>query len=56
MNDELEMIWKEVVMAQLRHYPGICLERLRKTTETLSQDNGVPAEIQTKYFLNVSKE
>jgi hypothetical protein len=56
MNDELEMFWKEVVMAQLRHYPGICLERLRKTTESLSQDKEVPAEIHTEHFLNVYQE
>jgi hypothetical protein len=32
MNDELEMIWKEAAAASSRHYPAICLERMRKTT------------------------
>jgi hypothetical protein len=36
MVEELEIIQKEVAMAQLMHYPGICLEGLRKTTKTLS--------------------
>lgn len=56
MTDELEIIRKEVVMAQLGHCPGICLEGLRKTTKTLSQDTEVPAEIQTEHFLNVHQE
>jgi hypothetical protein len=56
MIDESEIIWKEVVMAQLTHYPGICLEGPRKTTKTLSQDNEVPAEIETEHFLNVHQE
>jgi hypothetical protein len=29
VNDELEWIWKEVVMENLSYYPGIYLERLR---------------------------
>jgi hypothetical protein len=39
MNDELERILKEVVMAKLRHYLSICLERPNKTTENLNQDS-----------------
>jgi hypothetical protein len=35
MVNELERIWKEA-------YPGICLERLRKTTENLYQDSWSP--------------
>jgi hypothetical protein len=34
MTDKSERIWKEVVMAQVTYYPGIHLERLRKTTKT----------------------
>jgi hypothetical protein len=34
MTDEFERIWKEVVMAQLRHYPSIHLEALEKSQET----------------------
>jgi hypothetical protein len=33
--DELEKIWKEMVMTELRYYTGICMEGLRKTTKTL---------------------
>jgi hypothetical protein len=39
MIDELERLWKEIVMAYLRHYPGICLEGLRKKTKNLTQDS-----------------
>jgi hypothetical protein len=39
MNDELERIWKEAVVAHLRYYPGICLMGLRKTMKTLSYDS-----------------
>jgi hypothetical protein len=39
VNDELEGIGEEVVVVPfLRYYPGICLEELRETTKTLSQD------------------
>ncbi|PNF31555.1 hypothetical protein B7P43_G00786 [Cryptotermes secundus] len=31
MNDNLEVIWKEVVVAKSRYYPGIVLEGLLKT-------------------------
>jgi hypothetical protein len=34
MNNELERIGKEVVVALARYYPGICLEGLSKTAET----------------------
>jgi hypothetical protein len=30
---------KEVVLALIRHYPIICLEGPRKSTETPNQDN-----------------
>jgi hypothetical protein len=35
MRDEFERIWKEVVVAISRYYPGISLEELRKTTKHL---------------------
>jgi hypothetical protein len=35
MNDALERIWKEVVLIYSRYYPGISLERLKKTAEKL---------------------
>jgi hypothetical protein len=39
MNEELETMWKEAVVAYLKYYPGISLEGQRKTTKNLSQDN-----------------
>jgi hypothetical protein len=36
MNNKLEWIWKEVVVAYLRCYPGICLDGL---TKNFSQDS-----------------
>jgi hypothetical protein len=44
MNNKLEGIWKEAVVAKTRYYPGICLEGLRKTTEPVRKV-GVPGEI-----------
>jgi hypothetical protein len=34
MYAQLKRFWKEVVVAQSRYYPGICLDRLSKTTKT----------------------
>jgi hypothetical protein len=39
MNNNLERIWKEVVVAWSRHNPGIFLERLRKFKKHLSHDS-----------------
>jgi hypothetical protein len=39
MKDKLGRIWKAAVMVLSRHYPGICLEGLRRTTKNLNQDN-----------------
>jgi hypothetical protein len=36
MTDELGRIWKEVVVALLRYYPGIFLVGLMKTVKTQS--------------------
>jgi hypothetical protein len=36
MNNDLEWMWKEAVIAELGHYPGIFLDRLRKTIDILS--------------------
>jgi hypothetical protein len=38
ITDGSKIIWQEVVVAQLRFYPGICLEGLRKTTNILTHD------------------
>jgi hypothetical protein len=45
MRDKLERIWKEAVMVSSRHYPGIYLEGLRKTTKNLNQDNWCPVKM-----------
>jgi len=42
MNNGLERIWKDADMSNLRYYPGICLEKLRKATEILSHDSRYP--------------
>jgi hypothetical protein len=34
MNNKLERIWKEAVMALMKHYPGIALETCRKTMKS----------------------
>jgi hypothetical protein len=36
VNEELERMRKEAVVANLRKYPGLCLEILRKSTKNLS--------------------
>jgi hypothetical protein len=38
MDDELEKIWKEAIVAYMTYDPGIGLEKQRKTTKYLSQD------------------
>jgi hypothetical protein len=43
MMNELERIWK-ATWPNLMQYPGICLERLRKTTKTVMVC-GIGAEI-----------
>jgi hypothetical protein len=39
VNDKVETIWTEEIVANLRHYSGIFLKELRKTTKNLSQDS-----------------
>jgi hypothetical protein len=48
MTAEIERIWKEAVVAWSRYYPGICLERLKETTKTLSQDSRCPFRDSTR--------
>jgi hypothetical protein len=43
MDNELERIWKETLIALALYDPGICLEELRKTMKNLSQDNQRPS-------------
>jgi hypothetical protein len=37
MNDELESVWKEAVMAQSRYTPGVCMEEMKKSIRNLSK-------------------
>jgi hypothetical protein len=45
MNDELESIWKEATVAQLRYYPSFCLEGQRENMNT--GELSVSAKIRT---------
>jgi hypothetical protein len=44
VNNELESMWRKVVMVNLRFYPGIWLVGLRKTMKNLSHDNQSPGQ------------
>jgi hypothetical protein len=55
MNNALERICKEAVVAKSRHYPGMFLEDMRKTTRNL-RIASFPAEIRTEHLLNASIE
>jgi hypothetical protein len=48
MDDELERIWKEAVVARSRYHSGICLVGLRKPTINFNHDSRCPAEIQQR--------
>jgi hypothetical protein len=57
MNDELERIWKEEVVANGGgEYPGICMEGMRNAVNISVGTAGVPAEIRTKYHKNTFLE
>jgi hypothetical protein len=42
MIDELERMWTDVVLSDLKYYRNICLEGLMETTRNLSQDRWCP--------------
>jgi hypothetical protein len=56
MHDEMWRIWKEAVVTSSGHYPGICLEGLRKTTKTSIRTAGVLAEIRIERLSSTSPE
>jgi hypothetical protein len=56
VNREFEKIWKDAVMVQSGEYPGICLQRLRKSTKKPVSIAGVPAKIRTEHLANASLE
>jgi hypothetical protein len=55
VNDELERMWKETVVAKFKegYYPSICLEGLTKPAKNLSQDSRSPDR--ELYYQNISK-
>jgi hypothetical protein len=56
MIDELETIWKEVVVAYSIYYPGILLKFWKITTKSAVRTAGVSAEIRTDYLPNTNRE
>jgi hypothetical protein len=53
MNDELENIWKEMMVTYSKHYPGVCLEGLREITITSVRISGTPIEFRIEYRIQV---
>jgi hypothetical protein len=54
MDDELEGIWKKVVVVQSRYNAGICLEGMRKTMKNPARMAGVQDKIQTENLPNTN--
>jgi hypothetical protein len=54
MNDELERVWKEVVVAYSRSYCGIYLKSLKKPTRSSGLASYVPAEAGTQHLSNTN--
>jgi hypothetical protein len=49
-DDEYERIWKEVVVAKSRRYPGTFLGGLRKAITNLSEDSRCLGKFRTKHL------
>jgi hypothetical protein len=45
MDDELERVLKNMIVAQSKYYPGICLEGLKRTMKASVKKAAVPAGI-----------
>jgi hypothetical protein len=56
MNDELERIWKEVVIARSKYYPDIFLKGSRKTMKNFCLDSKYPVEIRSGHLVNTSEQ
>jgi hypothetical protein len=58
VNDKLEVIWKEVVVAETRCYPETCLGGggLNKSTKYFNRIASVLTEIRTEHLPNTSLE
>jgi hypothetical protein len=54
MNGEQIKVWKEAAMPISEYRPGICFERLRKTTKKPVRIDSRPAEIRTLNLTNTS--
>jgi hypothetical protein len=52
MNNEVERIWKEIVIPKLRYYSEVCPERLNETTK--NRIVHVRAKNRTRHFQNTS--
>jgi hypothetical protein len=50
MNNKMEIILKEEVVAYLSYISGICLEGLRKRQKTSVRIDNVPADIRSENF------
>jgi hypothetical protein len=55
MNDKLQKIWKDTVMAQLWYCPDICLAGLKKTMKASGRIASVASQIQTEHLQNISR-
>jgi hypothetical protein len=56
MNNILEEIWKEAIVALSSYYHGICAYGLREITWNCNQMVDVPVESRTKHLPNTSPE
>lgn len=54
--NELERVREEAVVACVKCYPDICLDRLRKSTKTRDRISRLPAEILTLDLPNMKQE
>jgi hypothetical protein len=54
VNNELERMWKERSWPNLRYYPGIYLEELRKPRKTSGRIAGLRAESLAEYYILIS--
>jgi hypothetical protein len=52
INNEMEMIRKEVIVTPSRYPGGICVEGLKKAMKSPSLDSGIPAGTRNEQHLN----
>jgi hypothetical protein len=50
----MQRIWKEAVMAYSSHYPGICMEELKKSMKNNNRIASTLTQISTEHLLNPS--